>query len=87
MARDAGIRAAVKIPEIAHSGGDTIGMGPVGPSVASEPILAGNAVTGNAGHTVFHMGRGSFNPVISDGRTIFLTGYSSLYALRPSKKQ
>ena len=25
----------------------------------------------------------SFNPVISDGRTIFLTGYSSLYALRP----
>ena len=35
------------------------------------------------GRTVFHMGRGSFNPVISDGRTIFLTGYSSLYALRP----
>ena len=35
------------------------------------------------GHKVFHMGRGSFNPVISDGRTIFLTGYSSLYALRP----
>ena len=38
------------------------------------------------GRTVFHMGRGSFNPVISDGRTIFLTGYSSLYALRPKKK-
>ena len=37
------------------------------------------------GRTVFHMGRGSFNPVISDGRTIFLTGYSSLYALRPKK--
>ena len=35
------------------------------------------------GREVFHMGRGSFNPVISDGRTIFLTGYSSLYALRP----
>jgi outer membrane protein assembly factor BamB len=35
------------------------------------------------GHKVFHIGRGSFNPVISDGRTIFLTGYSSLYALRP----
>ena len=32
------------------------------------------------------MGRGGFNPVISDGRTIFLTGYSSLYALRPAKK-
>jgi outer membrane protein assembly factor BamB len=38
------------------------------------------------GRTVFHMGRGAFNPVISDGRTIFLTGYSSLYALRPKKK-
>jgi outer membrane protein assembly factor BamB len=38
------------------------------------------------GKKVFSMGRGSFNPVISDGRTIFLTGYSSLYALRPSKK-
>jgi outer membrane protein assembly factor BamB len=35
------------------------------------------------GREVFHMGRGAFNPVISDGRTIFMTGYSSLYALRP----
>ena len=35
------------------------------------------------GRKVFSMGRGAFNPVISDGRTIFLTGYSSLYALRP----
>ncbi len=34
------------------------------------------------GREVFHMGRGSFNPVISDGRTLFVTGYSSLYALR-----
>ena len=38
------------------------------------------------GRKVFHMGRGAFNPVISDGRTIFLTGYSTLYALRPVKK-
>ena len=38
------------------------------------------------GREVFHMGRGAFNPVISDGRTIFLTGYSSLYALRPAKQ-
>lgn len=37
------------------------------------------------GRKVFHIGRGSFNPVISDGRTIYLTGYSSLYALRPRK--
>ena len=37
------------------------------------------------GREVFRFPRGSFNPVISDGRTIFLTGYSSLYALRPKK--
>lgn len=36
------------------------------------------------GRKVFGMGRGAFNPVISDGRTIFLTGYSTLYALRPT---
>ena len=30
---------------------------------------------------VFH--KGAFNPVISDGRTIFLTGHTSLYAMRP----
>ena len=38
------------------------------------------------GKTVFKMGRGAFNPVISDGRTIFLTGFSSLYALRPASQ-
>ena len=37
------------------------------------------------GREVFHMGRGAFNPVISDGRTLFLTGYSTLYALRPRR--
>jgi len=39
----------------------------------------------NTGRKVFTMGRGAFNPVISDGRTIFLTGYSTLYALRPQR--
>jgi outer membrane protein assembly factor BamB len=34
------------------------------------------------GRTVFKFNRGGFNPVVSDGRDIFLTGYSSLYALR-----
>ncbi len=35
------------------------------------------------GRKVFRFGFGSFNPVISDGETIYLTGYSSLFALRP----
>jgi outer membrane protein assembly factor BamB len=39
------------------------------------------------GKEVFKMRRGAFNPVISDGRTIYLTGYSSLYALKPKKKR
>jgi outer membrane protein assembly factor BamB len=42
-------------------------------------------VGARTGHKVFQIGRGAYNPVISDGRTIFLTGYSSLYALRPQK--
>jgi outer membrane protein assembly factor BamB len=35
------------------------------------------------GRRVWSIRRGAFNPVVSDGRTIFLTGYSQLYALRP----
>jgi outer membrane protein assembly factor BamB len=35
------------------------------------------------GREVFHFDRGAFNPVISVGRTIFLTGHSAQYALRP----
>jgi outer membrane protein assembly factor BamB len=35
------------------------------------------------GHVVFHFGRGAFNPAISDGRRLFLTGYSSLYGFLP----
>jgi len=38
------------------------------------------------GRKVFDIRRGAFNPVVSDGRTIFLTGYSSLYALRPQRR-
>jgi outer membrane protein assembly factor BamB len=37
------------------------------------------------GHKVFHWGAGAFNPVISDGRDIFLTGNSSVTSLRPRR--
>ena len=33
------------------------------------------------GQTVWKTGRGAFNPVISDGRRIYLVGYSSLFSL------
>ena len=40
----------------------------------------------NTGQTVWRSGRGAFNPVISDGRRIYLVGYSSLSALDPAGK-
>ncbi|HEY2334717.1 MAG TPA: PQQ-binding-like beta-propeller repeat protein [Solirubrobacterales bacterium] len=38
-----------------------------------------------SGRKVFHYGRGTYSPVISDGRHIYLTGYSSITALGPYK--
>jgi hypothetical protein len=38
-----------------------------------------------SGRRVFHYNRGTYSPVISDGRRIYLTGYSSLTALQPYK--
>jgi hypothetical protein len=32
---------------------------------------------------VFRFGRGGFNPVVSDGRDLFVVGYASLSRLRP----
>jgi outer membrane protein assembly factor BamB len=37
----------------------------------------------STGSVRFEMGVGAFDPVISDGQNIFLTGYTSLYALAP----
>ena len=39
------------------------------------------------GREVFRFPHGGYNPVVSDGRTVFLTGYASLYALRPLSAQ
>jgi outer membrane protein assembly factor BamB len=38
----------------------------------------------STGRVDFQMGTGSFDPVISDGHDIFLTGYTGLYALTPT---
>ena len=35
------------------------------------------------GRKMFEHERGSYNPVVSDGETIFLTGYHAMYALQP----
>jgi outer membrane protein assembly factor BamB len=38
-----------------------------------------------SGRQVFHFDTGAYMPVISDGRWIYLTGYSSITALKPYK--
>jgi hypothetical protein len=35
------------------------------------------------GRKVFEFPRGGYNPVVSDGRTLFLVGYATMHALRP----
>jgi len=48
--------------------------------------LGSNSTSGvdiRTGKLVFHRNRGAFNPVVSDGQRIYLTGYSSLSALEP----
>ena len=41
------------------------------------------ALGARTGRTVWKTARGGFNPAISDGRRIYFTGYSSLFALDP----
>jgi outer membrane protein assembly factor BamB len=36
------------------------------------------------GREVFNFRDGAYNPVISDGKRLYLTGYKTLYALRPT---
>jgi outer membrane protein assembly factor BamB len=67
-----------------------------GGKISGSPTIIGNIVyfsnlgrhdtTGlnaRSGRQVFHFRAGAFNPVISDGRDVFLTGNSSVTSLRP----
>ena len=60
------------------------------PSVIGDLVFYSNlsrrstaAVGARTGQVVWTTGRGAFNPVISDGRRIYLVGYSSLFMLAP----
>jgi outer membrane protein assembly factor BamB len=35
------------------------------------------------GHRVFKLSSGAFNPAISDGQRLFVTGYSSIFGMEP----
>ena len=37
------------------------------------------------GERVFRRSRGAYNPVVSDGKRIYMTGYASVTALDPVK--
>ncbi|HYF24334.1 MAG TPA: PQQ-binding-like beta-propeller repeat protein [Baekduia sp.] len=59
-----------------------------GPQVVGDLVFYSNlgrkstgAVGASSGKLVWSTGRGAFNPLISDGRRIYLVGYSSLFAL------
>jgi hypothetical protein len=68
-----------------HDAGGKISGGTV---VLGDLVLYSNlarrstaAVGARTGKVVWRTGRGAFNPAISDGRRIYLVGYSSLFAL------
>jgi len=55
-------------------------------TIAYFADLASHSTSGvdiRTGKLVFHRNRGAFNPVVSDGQRIYLTGYASLSALEP----
>jgi outer membrane protein assembly factor BamB len=71
-----------------HDGGVISGAGTlVGNLVYFANVRSRHTVALNArtGKRVWVFGDGAFNPVISDTRTIYLTGAHSLYAFRPRK--
>jgi outer membrane protein assembly factor BamB len=69
-----------------HPGGRISGSATVVGRVVYFADLASHRTYGlgiSTGRVVFQMHTGSFDPVISDGQDIYLTGYTGLYALAP----
>jgi outer membrane protein assembly factor BamB len=61
-----------------------------GPSVIGDVVYYADlgkkrtiGLGARTGRKLFEHDRGSYNPVVSDGETIFLAGYHALYALEP----
>ncbi|HKH15100.1 MAG TPA: PQQ-binding-like beta-propeller repeat protein, partial [Solirubrobacterales bacterium] len=57
----------------------TVYVSVIGPNIGTY----GYAV--NKGNRVFYSEQGEYNPVISDGQAIYLTGYSTIRAFKPKK--
>jgi outer membrane protein assembly factor BamB len=72
------------------AGGSVIGAA----SVIGETVYFANlqkrdtiGVDASSGKEVFHFTDGAYNPVISDGNRLYLTGYKTIYALQPTQGQ
>jgi outer membrane protein assembly factor BamB len=71
-----------------HPGGRISGSATIIGRVVYFADLASHHTYGlgiSTGRVVFQMDTGSFDPVISDGQNIYLTGYTGLYGLAPTK--
>ena len=69
-----------------EAGGRISGSATLVGSVVYFSNLAARSTTGlgaRTGRPVFRFPSGAFNPVISDGERIYLTGYAGLFALEP----
>jgi outer membrane protein assembly factor BamB len=73
---------------IRSAGGSVIGSLTAVGDIVYAAEFDGTSTTGytmKGGHPVFHYPRGTYTPVVSDGRRIYLVGYSSITALQPFK--
>jgi len=73
---------------IRSAGGSVIGSLTAVGDIVYAAEFDGTSTTGftmKGGHTVFRYPRGTYTPVVSDGRRLYLIGYSSVTALQPFK--
>lgn len=70
-------------------GGIVSGAGSIVGDVYYVSILAGKTIglDTDSGEPVYEFPKGEYNPVISDGERIYLTGYSSINALEPKEER
>lgn len=69
------------------AGGGVFGAGTVIGEIFYVANLGKSSTVGftaQDGERVFHSNNGSYNPVISDGRRLYLTGYQNVTALKPA---
>ncbi|HEX7059382.1 MAG TPA: PQQ-binding-like beta-propeller repeat protein [Solirubrobacterales bacterium] len=79
-AKDGGVRWA------RYTGGQVVGSLSAVGDIVYVAEFSNETTSGfmmRSGRRVFHYSRGTYSPVISDGRRLYLTGYSSITALRP----